>query len=76
MLDALFSLLNAIKWRFRTKGYRTALAPWVVIRLLSPTQQTIVGRFRSRSDADGHLAVLRRLMPDAELQVIFDMERD
>ncbi|GAA6619404.1 hypothetical protein NUACC26_052170 [Scytonema sp. NUACC26] len=60
----------------QTKGYRTALAPWVVVRLLSPTQQTVVGRFRSRSDADGHLAVLRRLMPDAELQVIFDMERD
>ncbi|GAB1538228.1 hypothetical protein NUACC21_08860 [Scytonema sp. NUACC21] len=60
----------------QTKAYRTALAPWVVIRLLSPTQQTIVGRFRSRSDADGHLAVLRRLMPDAELRVIFDMDRD
>lgn len=60
----------------KTKGYRTALAPWIVIRLLSPTQQTVVGRFRSRSDADGHLAVLCRLMPEAELQVIFDMERD
>ncbi|MUH01151.1 hypothetical protein F7734_56355 [Scytonema sp. UIC 10036] len=60
----------------QTKGYRTALAPWIVVRLLSPTQQTVIGRFRSRSDADGHLAVLRRLMPDAELQVIFDMERD
>jgi hypothetical protein len=60
----------------QTQTYRTALAPWVVIRWYSPTQRVIIGRFRSRSDADGHLAVLRRLMPDANLQIIFDMNNE
>lgn len=60
----------------QTVAYRTALAPWAVVRKFSPTQITIVGRFRSRSDADGHLAILRRLTPDADFQVIFDMSQE
>lgn len=59
-----------------TKTYRTTLAPWAVVRCFSPTERTVMSRFRSRSDADGHLAVLRRLMPEANLQVIVDMTQD
>jgi hypothetical protein len=57
----------------QTKAYRTALAPWTVVRCLS-SERIVIGRFRSRSDADGHLAVLRRQMPEDDLQVIFDMD--
>ncbi|KAB8319192.1 hypothetical protein SD81_009820 [Tolypothrix campylonemoides VB511288] len=60
----------------QTKTYRTALAPWAVVRCFSPNERTVLSRFRSRSDADGHLAVLRRLMPEADLQVIVDMDQD
>ncbi|MEC4812399.1 MAG: hypothetical protein SAK29_03855 [Scytonema sp. PMC 1069.18] len=70
------SYREVILLKSQTQTYRTALAPWAVIRWHSPTQRIIVGRFRSRSDADGHLAVLRRLMPDANLQIVFDMNND
>ncbi len=35
-----------------------------------------VGRFRSRSDADGHLRCLRQLIPHASFVVVFDCEPD
>ncbi|ARV61429.1 hypothetical protein BZZ01_24885 [Nostocales cyanobacterium HT-58-2] len=60
----------------QTKTYRTVLAPWAVVRWVSPTERIVIGRFRSRSDADGHLAVLQRLTPEADLRVIVDMEQD
>jgi hypothetical protein len=30
--------------------------------------------YRNRSDADGHLQIIRRLMPNAEFEVIFNPE--
>ena len=39
-------------------------------------QRTIVGRFRSRSDADGHLHCLRQLIPNASFVVVFDLQPD
>jgi hypothetical protein len=56
------------------KTYQTLLKPWAVIRWLSPIQRTVVVRFRSRSDADGHVSILRQLMPHAQFEVIFDLE--
>jgi hypothetical protein len=35
-----------------------------------------VGRFRSRSDADGHLRCLRQLIPHASFVVVFDLQPD
>jgi hypothetical protein len=55
-------------------AYRTTLAPWAIVQWHSPTHRTVVARFRNRNDADGRLTVLRRLMPEAELQVAFDCE--
>jgi hypothetical protein len=60
----------------QTKTYRTALAPWAVVQLVSPTERIVMNRFRSRSDADGHLTILQRLMPQADLRVIVDVEQD
>lgn|GEM_PF-5734031 len=57
----------------KSTNYRTILAPWAVVRWLSPTDRTVVGRFRSRSDADGHAVALRRLMPRAYFDVIFEV---
>lgn len=50
------------------------LSPWVIVRLLPNMRRVIIGRFRTRSDAEGHLQALRRLMPDAQMIVMFDVE--
>lgn len=53
-------------------AYLKQLNPWAIARLLPNCQRTIVGRFRSRSDADGHLQCLRQLIPHASFVVVFD----
>ena len=65
-------------------AYLKQLNPWalakhavrLIARLLPNCQRTIVGRFRSRSDADGHLQCLRQLMPHAFFVVVFDLQPD
>jgi hypothetical protein len=53
--------------------YRESLKPWIVVRLLPSLQWAIVGRYRSRSDADGHLQLLRQRVPKIEFKVVFDL---
>jgi hypothetical protein len=57
-------------------AYQARLYPWAIARLLPNMQRTIVGRFRSRSDADGHLQCLRQLIPQASFVVVFDCQPD
>jgi hypothetical protein len=52
--------------------YRERLNPWVLVRLLPNMQRVTVGQYRNRSDADGHLQIIRRLMPNAEFEVMFN----
>jgi hypothetical protein len=52
--------------------YRERLNLWVLVRLLPNMQRAIVGQYRNRSDADGHLEIIRRLMPNAEFEVMFN----
>ncbi|EGJ31209.1 MULTISPECIES: SPOR domain-containing protein [Moorena] len=56
--------------------YSQRLYPWAVVRLLPMMQRVVVGRFRNRSDAEGHMQALKRLMPDAEFIIIFDIGQD
>ncbi|NJL40103.1 MAG: hypothetical protein HC840_20345 [Leptolyngbyaceae cyanobacterium RM2_2_4] len=56
--------------------YRERLTCWAVVRLLPNMQRIVVARFRSRSDADGHLQVLQRMLPMAQFRVVFDLEED
>jgi hypothetical protein len=53
--------------------YKDSLKAWAVARLLSNLQWVIIGRYRSRSDADGHLQLLRQRMPNVEFKVVFDL---
>lgn len=53
--------------------YRDKLNPWCIIRPISSVQMRIVGRFRRRSDAEAHLQVLKRLMPDLPFEIMFDI---
>ena len=57
----------------KSTTYHAMLAPWTVVRYSSPTDRAVVGRFRNRSDADGHAVALRRLMPRAYFDVIFEV---
>jgi hypothetical protein len=52
---------------------RARLFPWIIVRLLPNLQRITVGRFRHRSHAEGHLRVLKRVMPLAELAIAFDL---
>ncbi len=53
--------------------YAERLNPWCIIRPVSHVQMRIVGRFRRRVDAEGHLQVLKRLMPDVPFEIMFDV---
>jgi hypothetical protein len=39
-------------------------------------QQTLVGRFRRRIDAEGHLRVLKQIVSDAEFAIVFESHKD
>ncbi|NEO76817.1 hypothetical protein [Moorena sp. SIO4G3] len=54
-------------------SYSERLHPWVIVRLLPRMQRVVVARFRKRSDAEGHLKALKRLMPNAQFVIIFDV---
>jgi len=56
--------------------YSQRLYPWAVVRLLPKMQRVVVGRFRNRSDAEGHMQALKRLMPDGEFIIVFDIGQD
>ncbi|HEY9903892.1 MAG TPA: hypothetical protein V6D43_15950 [Candidatus Sericytochromatia bacterium] len=53
--------------------YKDKLNPWCIIRPVSNVQVRIVGRFRRRSDAEGHLQVLKRMIPNVPFEIMFDM---
>ena len=57
-------------------AYKERLNNWAIARLLPDMQRVIVARFRSRSDAEGHMQLLRQLIPDACFVVVFDCQRD
>lgn len=52
--------------------YLSRLEHWAVVRLLPNCQRVVMARFRSRSDADGYTQALQRLLPNADLKVVFD----
>jgi hypothetical protein len=53
--------------------YKDSLKPWAVARLLANGKWEIIGRYHSRSDADGHLQLLRQRVPNQEFSVVFDL---
>ncbi|NEO74276.1 MAG: hypothetical protein F6K52_33655 [Moorea sp. SIO3H5] len=54
-------------------SYSQRLYPWALIKLLPNMQRVVVRRFRNRSDAEGHLQALKRLMPEEKFIIIFDL---
>ncbi|MGQ4647000.1 hypothetical protein [Lyngbya aestuarii] len=54
------------------QAYLQRLSPWCIIKPLANMQRQVVGRFRNRSDAEGHLQVLSRLVANATYIIVFD----
>ena len=52
--------------------YREYSNQWIVVRLLSDSQQIVLGRYRKRSDAEGHLALMRQQLPKGNFAIAFD----
>jgi hypothetical protein len=72
--NTLASFEGAISYSEQEKTYRDRLKRWAISRLSKDGQLTIVSRFRSRSDADGHLRLLQHRYPNETFVVIVDQE--
>ncbi|NET06249.1 MAG: hypothetical protein F6K16_16400 [Symploca sp. SIO2B6] len=57
-------------------SYRERLYPWAIVSILPDMQRTTVSRFRSRSDAEGHLQCLRQLKPNDSFIMVFAPKSD
>ncbi len=47
--------------------------PWAIIRLLPDARRYTVARFFNRQDAEDHLRFLKRFIPAAQFEVLFDV---
>jgi hypothetical protein len=52
--------------------YLNQLYPWCIIKPLPNLQRLVVGRFRRRNEAEAHLQVISRLVPNVTYSVVFD----
>ncbi len=56
--------------------YLQRLHPWCIIRPFPNMRTIIVGRFRPRIDAEGHLRILKQIMPSVPFEIVFDVMPD
>lgn len=54
-------------------SYFEQLYPWCIVKPLENLQWRVLARFRRRNDAEAHLRVLRRLVPQVQYQIVFDV---
>jgi hypothetical protein len=59
-----------------TNGYKTRLNKWAIARMLPDMKREVVARFRSRSDADGHMQLLQQRTPGDTLMIVFDCPKE
>lgn len=50
--------------------------PWAIARILPNAKTCIIARFRNRQDAEDHKRVLRRFIPKAKFEVLFDVPKE
>lgn len=63
---------NETRLKNQALAYKQRLNAWALVRLSVEQQRIVVARFRTRSDAEGHLQRLRQLWPDAKFAIVFD----
>ncbi len=54
-------------------SYFNQLNPWCIIRPFPNMRSRIVGRFRRRVDAEGHLRILKQMIPNVRFEIMFDI---
>jgi len=52
--------------------YRDRLQRWLVVRLLPNMQRVTIAAFYHRSDAEGYVQAMRRLIPEGAFVVVFN----
>jgi hypothetical protein len=55
-------------------SYQEKLSPWVVYRQLANLQRIEVARFRRRNDAEEYLNVVRRMVPQAQFEIVYEVD--
>jgi hypothetical protein len=50
--------------------------PWAIIRLLPDARRYTVARFFNRQDAEDHRRFLKRFIPAAEFEILFDVPNE
>ncbi|GET37316.1 hypothetical protein [Microseira wollei] len=61
---------NVLVIRNRVKLQR----PWMIVRILPGAKTHAIARFVNRQDADDRLRALRRYVPNATFEIVFDLE--
>ncbi len=56
--------------------YKDRLSPWCIIRHRPNSQRMVVGRSRRRNDAEEHVRLLKRMVPNSDYSIIFDLMLD
>lgn len=56
------------------KSYKQRLNRWAIAQLMPNKQLVIVARYRSRSDADGHLPFFKQRSPEGNFVIIVDKQ--
>jgi hypothetical protein len=56
--------------------YLQRLNPWCIIRPFPNMRTLIVGRFRRRVDAEGHLRIFKQMIPSVPYEIVFDVMPD
>ncbi len=64
--------INSLVSDLEPKSYKQRLNRWAIAQLMPNKQLVIVARYRSRSDADGHLLFFKQQSPEANFVVIVD----
>ena len=47
--------------------------PWTIVRILPGAKNHTIARFVNRSDAEDRLRALRRYLPNATFEIVFDL---
>jgi hypothetical protein len=68
--------LNLSNSETQAIAYKNRLNSWAIARLVQGKQNEIVGRFRRRSDADGHMQLMCRMTPEANFMLVFERQQN
>jgi hypothetical protein len=60
----------------RTSQLEDYSRPWAIVRLLPDARRYTIARFFNRQDAEDHRRFLKRFIPAAEFEILFDVPNE